>query len=288
MDVIKKLWSAATAKFDQKASESGMVDKNITHIWDIFREQQLHIIEAIFNLYKFLLVFWNGSDIRDAQLLSAIHSAGVTDFALSVLNSKYCFPLLNVLEGAQYKMVKSCLGIIHNMVHNFESLVPYIRQQNGLKICSKFISLDSEKLVVIKGKAAMVSAHIITEGEDTSGIALGEKEIKFIMGAIQRALVSKDFYSTTYGYHADELFAGLNRLAVHESNKQKIVDAGALPFYVDALKTKDSKLQACAAQGLWTLAFNKYSKEKILIEPGCMDRKLSSLYLQYYKPCVQV
>jgi len=62
----------------------------------------------------------------------------------------------------------------------------------------------------------------------------------------------------------------LNNLAVTDENKVKIVEAGALPYYVKLLSPeRDESQQIEAAHGLWMLAFK--CKDDIIIEPGCIE-----------------
>ena len=55
-----------------------------------------------------------------------------------------------------------------------------------------------------------------------------------------------------------------------DENKLKIVEAGALPHYVQLL---DQQREECdqreSAHGLWMLAFK--CKDNIIKEPGCLD-----------------
>jgi len=65
--------------------------------------------------------------------------------------------------------------------------------------------------------------------------------------------------------------------AKNDSNKQKIVEAGALRLYVELLKKENDKsLQSEAAKGIWNLAFTDECKEKIKNEPGCLKGILKS------------
>jgi len=58
-------------------------------------------------------------------------------------------------------------------------------------------------------------------------------------------------------------------LAANDSNKERIVKQGALPFYVKLLNSeRTEREQAEAAHGLWTLAFK--CKENIINEPLCL------------------
>jgi len=57
---------------------------------------------------------------------------------------------------------------------------------------------------------------------------------------------------------------------VTDENKEKIVNAGALPHYVKLLSPeRDKSVQILAAHGLWTLAFK--CKDDIIKEPGCLE-----------------
>ena len=62
----------------------------------------------------------------------------------------------------------------------------------------------------------------------------------------------------------------INKLAANDSNKERIVRQGALPYYVQLLEPdRGEREQAEAAHGLWTLAFK--CKDNIINEPGCLD-----------------
>jgi len=72
------------------------------------------------------------------------------------------------------------------------------------------------------------------------------------------------------GDHCDVLPQVINKLAANDSNKERIVQQGALPYYVKLMRPERSEReQAEAAHGLWTLAFK--CKENIIDEPGCLD-----------------
>ena len=64
----------------------------------------------------------------------------------------------------------------------------------------------------------------------------------------------------------------LNNLALNDNNKQRIVDAGALPYYVQLMQPGNGyDVQDEAARGLWILAFNDTCKQTILKEDGCVE-----------------
>jgi len=57
---------------------------------------------------------------------------------------------------------------------------------------------------------------------------------------------------------------------VTDENKEKIVEAGALPLYVKLLSPeREESEQSEATKGLWSLAFK--CKGRVLKEPGCVN-----------------
>jgi hypothetical protein len=66
----------------------------------------------------------------------------------------------------------------------------------------------------------------------------------------------------------------LNKLAANDNNKKRIVDCGALPYYVQLMQSKWTEVEhAEAAHGIWTLAFK--CKDRLLKEDGCVKGKTS-------------
>ena len=73
-------------------------------------------------------------------------------------------------------------------------------------------------------------------------------------------------------------FQALNNLAVNDSNKERIVDCGALLYYVQIMQNENTTAEKSeAARGIWTLAFNKKCKEQILKETGCIEGRITDL-----------
>ena len=72
----------------------------------------------------------------------------------------------------------------------------------------------------------------------------------------------------------------INNLAATDENKLKIVDAGALPYYVKLLSPeRDESEQKEAARGLWTLAFTR--KDAVIKEPGCLEGHCFTALVNY-------
>ena len=66
-----------------------------------------------------------------------------------------------------------------------------------------------------------------------------------------------------------EVIEVINKLAVNDSNKKRIVESGALPLYVQLMKPSwEDTVKAEVAHGLWILGFK--CKEDILKHSGCV------------------
>jgi len=73
---------------------------------------------------------------------------------------------------------------------------------------------------------------------------------------------------------------------VTDENKEKIVEAGALPLYVKLLSPeRDESVQRAAAKGLWSLAFK--CKGRVRSEPGCVKGRYLFTISNIVINCIQ-
>nr|XP_054751810.1 uncharacterized protein LOC129257501 isoform X1 [Lytechinus pictus] len=117
-------------------------------------------------------------------------------------------------------------------------------------------------------------AYIIEEGQEE---ALVEKEadtLEYLVGILRDALKSPD--KRFQGLCDREIATALGRLAVHDSNKCKILEAGGLPLLVKMLKDRSTDTQEAAANTVWNLAFSDVGRQKI-VENGECVKLLESL-----------
>lgn len=278
VDLLKDYWAALIADFELKRKDTAE-DVGIGQLWAIFTETQRHLVNALFNCYHLLLIFWHTSDLKDEERPKYVYD-NLVDFVLNALNT-HLYPI-NV-EGVhpQSKMVKACLGIINNLCNRYSECVSDLRKKDALKIVSKYRNTGTSTLKTI---SIIGCSFLLTETDDRNAIIeLEESDINFIVGVLRDALNSPSTISTKYGYHADEVIAGLNNIAVVESNKKRLVDAGVLPLYVEAMAVDKPSLQEKAAQGIWALAFDDDSRCKITDEPGCMSGELVILLLAVHR-----
>lgn len=117
----------------------------------------------------------------------------------------------------------------------------------------------------------LLQGFLLTEDENEH-LNSDEYTFSFLNKVLVSALkgVAPEHRSKFYGFTAEEIVVSVNKLAANDSNKQRIVDTGFLPLYVQMLQP-DFRIaeQTAAAQGLWTLAFK--CPDVITKEPGCVD-----------------
>jgi len=114
-----------------------------------------------------------------------------------------------------------------------------------------------------------LQAFVISEDENEA-LNSDESTFQFIHKLLSGALKGKEHRSVASGFAADELVAALNKLAANDSNKQRIVQSGFLPMYVELLQPDCNIIELTeATQGIWILAFK--CRDDILKEPGCLE-----------------
>lgn len=253
---------------DKKKDVSG--DQTNGQLWKLYTETNKYIVEALKNIYNILVIFWNGSDLNDEETLQIIYD-GLGDLALRSLDI-YLFPIEVDSNHVQHKVVKAFLGIIHNLCHKYDKCIPDLRLKDALRIVGMYRNTGTSTL---KTKSILSCSYLLSEKDDVgaSVIKLEESDINFLIKVLRDSLSSPNNHSKKYGYHADELITGLNNIAIVESNKNRLVNAGVLPLYVDAMSKAKPALQACAARAVWTLAFDEESMKRIKAEPKCMEGK---------------
>jgi len=109
----------------------------------------------------------------------------------------------------------------------------------------------------------------VTE-EENEHLNSDETSFVFLYKVLVSSLKGPEHRSKVYGFTSEEIVVSLNKLAANDANKQRIVNNGFLPLYVQMLQSNFTIAeQTAAAQGLWTLAFK--CPDAISKEPGCID-----------------
>ena len=96
-------------------------------------------------------------------------------------------------------------------------------------------------------------AHVINEDEN-SLLGSDGKSFEFLASELKTAVNNAQHRSDNL-LKVIELLGAVNKLAVNESNKDKVIASGVLDSYATLLETECSiSEQLAVARGLWTLA----------------------------------
>ena len=111
----------------------------------------------------------------------------------------------------------------------------------------------------IQADAFLALSYIVNKAESHK-LALTKSCIKFLLGALKKALDSSD--RTGEGYSVEEITQGIQQLAMNDSNKRIIAELGGIALMERILvghrSTEEEK--GFAAQGIWQLAFVEENK----------------------------
>ncbi|ESO93488.1 hypothetical protein LOTGIDRAFT_232580 [Lottia gigantea] len=216
------------------------------------------------NFRSAISVLWNSSDASSAICQQFARTSLLGQFLESL---KYFSVQPKFVEDDQkLYFVKAMLGILHNIVNNFEESKTMIRSFNGIEILQSFLIFDNN---MVKAKALITLSYIIDEDKNET-INAEKGVINYIVEMLKDSLSSPDHFSSKYGMSALEIAEGLNNIAVNDNNKIKIVQCKALPLLVKMMKL-DRNSQYLGVMVLWTLAFSPVNCPSISKEPGCLE-----------------
>lgn len=166
-------------------------------------------------------------------------------------------PYINAIHSKNvYYVMKASLSILHNIARN--SGMKHLFDDNKTsETIMPFLESEDEMLKIL---ATLTIANIVDE-EENKTLITDTGTIKCIVSWMEKALnLARRRYK---GFTPQELTEGLNRLAVNDSNKMKIIEEGALPLFLKMLQHDDVREQSSAARIIWTLSFDKDVRQKI-------------------------
>ncbi|XP_070182482.1 uncharacterized protein [Littorina saxatilis] len=197
---------------------------------------------------------WNYSDASDKLAKSLAEADAVRLLTLNLGHKPY----LSAMQSKNvYYVLKASLSTLHNIARS-PDVRHYFKENNTSEVIIPFIAQKDEFLKAI---SMLTLAYIVEEEENATLI-----DDTGTIGQLVKWL-DKATESTTKrrfrGFSPWELTQGLDKLAVNDHNKMKVVEAGALPVFLKMLQHDDAKEQATTAHCVWTLAFDKGVRQKI-------------------------
>ena len=221
--------------------------------------------QRILAIMKFVTIVMLNSTDRSSDLCERVVQLRVYEEMFRYLSDENMNPE-QLDDARKLYLVKGLLGILHNTVHFCPAARQAYRDSSAVSIFRR-IRLSSNAMVELK--AGLLLAYIINEDENEE-INADSKNFTLLVRILESALKSPNHRSKKYGFHTVELITGLNKLAANDANKTRIVESGALPFYVRLLDPACSEEeQKVAAQGIWILSFK--CSDAIKNEPGCLE-----------------
>ena len=221
--------------------------------------------QLILTNMKFVMIaLWNSTD-RSPVLCERVVQLRVYEDILRYLSDEKINPQ-QLDDTRKLYLVKGLLGVLHNTVQSCTAARQAYRDCSAVSIFRDIRAASNE---MVKLKAGLLLAYIINEDENEE-INADSKNFTFLVSILESALKSQNHRSKKYGFQATELITGLNKLAANDANKTRIVESGALPFYVRMLEPECSEEEhKVAAQGIWILSFK--CSDAIKNEPGCLE-----------------
>lgn len=244
-----------------RVTELGVVDLFKTMFSKYFNTAKVHRL-----LRDIIVVLWNGTDTC-FNMCHAIINSDAHAQIIHHLNSDVLGP--DETDVAKIYIIKGLLGIINNVSRLVEDSGLIFRELDAVSVLKKYLI---SRTTMIRCKCELILAYIMTEKEYEEMNA-DVSNIKFLIMLLEDAMSSPEHKSNRYGFSADEVLQGLNKIAVSDSNKLKLVEHGALKHYVTLMQADCSATENFeAARGIWTLAFK--CAEDIKLVPGCLESML--------------
>ncbi|KAK3578382.1 hypothetical protein CHS0354_025476 [Potamilus streckersoni] len=210
-----------------------------------------------FTAYSLYNTLWNFSDASSKLAQSLAENGAVQLLTLNCGHKPY----LSAIQRKQVHFVlKSSLSILHNIAKN-PSVKHFFDESKTSEIVIPFIQSEDEMLKIL---AMLILAYIVDE-QDNSKLIDDTGVIKCVVNWICKALEQGDHRYK--GFTATELTEGLDKLAVNDTNKMKIIKAYALPLFIKMLESQDVREQASCARCIWTLSFRKKACKRIIEFP---------------------
>ncbi|KAL5019742.1 hypothetical protein ScPMuIL_002634 [Solemya velum] len=210
-----------------------------------------------FPTYYTYNTMWNYSD---ASLKLAKSLAEADAVRLLTLNCGHK-PYINAIHSKNvYYVIKASLSILHNIAKNPDTKHLF-KECKAAEVIMPFINFNDEMLKIL----AMLTLARIVEEEENTQLIDETGTIKCIIGWIGKALDSPR--RRHRGFTPQELTEGLDKLAVNDSNKMKIIEENALPIFLRMLQHDDVREHTTTARAIWTLSFDKHVRDQIIEFP---------------------
>lgn len=221
------------------------------------------------NTHNAFTTLANGTDYcLDPELMKATFENSI-GFIGEELSSKR---VLEVLEsppdgdGIMLFIADAMITTVHNFAYYYEPSIPLMRETmmpaiRAIRKVSKDSSITTCCLLII--------AFLMNESDDKKLVKITESEIIYLLDELKKSMLT----THTADYKPEELIDGLNRIAVRDINKLKLMECGILKLLsksLNPIKNYKPQHQVAAAKAVWNLAFSEESRQDIRKQKGLM------------------
>lgn len=238
-----------------------------------FMMESVCVMESILvNLYNALNLAYHVGDIRDPDIQRLMFDK-YFPFMLKELPSEKLGFLENLncrssrVEPLLMNIGSRMLNSIYNFVYYYDACVPVIKESRMMQIVG--LIRKNARCRHIKTTCLLIIAYLLDETDDHELLQITDDDLKYLIGELRTTLLK----SNDSEYHAAELIDGLNRIAVGDANKIKLLNNSVLVPLVKSLnaKTYPTPQVAAAAKAVWNLAFTQECRKAIINQAGLMQ-----------------
>ena len=215
------------------------------------------------NVRHLLSVFWIGTDSSPLLCHQFVCSSTMVPQTSQLLE------FLNNAPSSQSVLfvIKFILGCWHNCFRHVSLAARTHFKEFDLKsiLQNTVRKFDEHQMILAKG--IIVLSYLLTDEEKNDKI-LENKVLGFIVQILRQAVTSEDRVSRRHGMSVNEVLHGINNLSINDNNKEQLVRSGALPIFVDIMRSRrdeDEVLQTLMV--IWRISFLDQIFPSILSEP---------------------
>ena len=224
-----------------------------------------------FSMITVRSILWNMSD-KSNRFCDRIIRTNFHSDIVKYLGSEHLKPEM-FQEKPRQEVIQGFIGVLHNVVQRASTAREALRKCKTVEVLQAFRECE-HKMVSIR--ALMIQSYLVNE-EENEKLNSNIETFEFLINLLDGAIQGVTRFSVTLS--VVEVLKAINNLAANDMNKERIVQVGALPYYVKLLQPdRKEEEQKHAAHGLWILGF--LCQEDIKKEPGCIEGEhiLASAY----------
>lgn len=213
--------------------------------------------KAVASFIKLQMLVWNTT--HNIQALNfKLNSTRIPYNLIQLLKYPHLSPSVCQTEQNVRLIVHSTIGVLHNIIthipqsrgqfRNFDAVQVFTMILNGFCEPNGGRSIEQTIPSLSLRTAALLCLSSLVNEDENEKLHTSDIHILYLLEALKDALsVPTTLYSTTYGFGAIELLAGLQNLAGPDSNKATIVQLKGVSIVetglIIATKMKESQSQ---------------------------------------------